>query len=163
MRHPFHRVHLWTLLILIIQCVSFYLFRRRLTNGIVSLIVPPFPADWQYHELIPASLWLFAGFNTWAFSKLHGWRTKSEPSKEKEDLLAMLKLVNPNMESLNENVWNLFRTFNPLIEQYGVRWELDEMKLIKLREIAHTIDVKGKMLEEKKRELKDLENIEVTA
>lgn len=124
--------------------------------------MPPFPADWHYNELLPAALWLFAAFNSWVFSKAYGWRHNATPDKALTELVPLIDTLITHISTLNENVWNLFRSFNPLIEQYGVRWELDELKLIKLREIAHAIEVKGTLLEEKRRELKDLETVEVT-
>ena len=163
MRHPFHRVHLYTLIILIIQCVTFYLFRRRLTTGIVSLIVPPFPADWQYHELIPASLWLFAGFNTWAYSKLHGWRSKSKPTKALVELETTMQTLSGNITTLNENVWSLFKYFNPVLEQNGLRFELDDVGKITLRDAAAQVERKQQLVKEKKRELEDAENIQVVS
>ena len=163
MRHPFRRVYLWTLIILSVQCVAFYLFRNRLTQAFIASAVPPFPADWHYNELVPAVLWLFASFNTWIFSKAYGWRHKSKPDQAIKEIIPLIDSLSTNISTLNENVWNLFRTFNPLIEQYGVRWEIDEMKLIQLREIAHTVDVKAKLLQEKRRELDDLEKAQVTA
>ena len=161
MRHPFHRVHLWTLLILLIQCVSFYLFRRRLTNAIVAVAVPPLPADWVYPELIPASLWLFAGFNSWFFSKLYGWRKRSEPSKELQKLVPLLEQFIQRVDILNQNVYNMFKWFNPIVKKNGVEFVFDNLGEIKLSEATHLVAATQEEREKASKRLGELQNIEV--
>jgi len=167
MKLPFRKVHLYNLLVISISFGLYYLFRNRLTSGFVGIFVNDLhwlPPNWIYNELVVGLFGIEACFNGWVFSRVHGWRHKSKDTpKELIELSPKIDTLNTNIKSLNENVWNLFKYFNPVLERNGLRFELDEVGAITLREAAVQVEQKRKAIAEEKRKLQDLENIELTA
>ena len=164
MRHPFRRVNLYTLLTITISFTLFYLFRNRLTGAFVGVFVQDLhllPADWVYSELVVGLFGLEACFNGWVFSKVHGWRHKAKPDQALIELGPKLDTLSGNMKSLNENVWKLFKYFNPVLERNGLRFELDEVGKITLRDAAAQVQRKHELLKKNEQERKDLQDIPV--
>ena len=165
MRHPFHRVHLWTLLIMVGSFAVFYNQRSNLTGFFVGKFVTELgwlPPDWIYSELVMGVMGSVAIISGWVFTKLHGWRSKSKPTEDLMEIKGIMQTLSQNIDTLNTNIYNQFVYFNPVLKEDGLHWELTEEGLIKLRAAKETVAQKRMLVEEKERELKQLQDMEIS-
>ena len=166
MRHPFRRVHLYTLAVGFVSFAVLYAVRTQLTTHFVNVINPSplwfWMENWQHTEFVTALIGLLTGFNMYFFSRMHGWRHKSrETPQQLVDISPKLDTLNSNIQSLNENIYSTFKYFNPVLEEHQLRFDLTQEGLISLREAKTKIDTKNKIVQHHKDKIEQLEEAEI--
>lgn len=97
------------------------------------------------------------------------WRHKSkETPKEFADALSEIKelrkeigVTQENLRNTDENIFTLFKYFNPVLKAEGLLFEKTEVGLIHLREAKNKIAQKNQIVKFHKDKIDELEDVEI--
>jgi len=160
---------------IVFTLLSAFLYNQRvnLGTGVTSYLQGTFLWDliekWQLTEWLSHFVWgPIALSGAFIYNKVRNNRRKgNQPNEFNDNVLALNQRIDKFAEqitTLNENIFDLYKYFNPVLTESGVLFEMDEIGKIRIRDALHQaeenkrereyLDAKAQELDEKERTFK---------